>query len=60
MDLETQVSRWEKKVKFFVESDYEYRFYLYDYLNDMDGRQILYECLKLFPFSGWLAYNPPY
>lgn len=48
MDLEAQVSRWEKTVKYFVESDYSNRFYLYDYLNDMDGRRILSECLALF------------
>jgi len=48
MDLEAQVSRWEKTVKYFVESDDANRFYLYDYLNDMDGRRILGECITLF------------
>lgn len=48
MDLEDQVSRWEKTVKYFVESEFSDRFYLYDYLNDMDGRRILKECLALF------------
>ena len=48
MDLEAQVSRWEKLIDYFIESDYQYRFYYYDYLNDMDGRRILNECLALF------------
>ena len=52
MDLEAQVSRWEKNVKYFVESDYPNRFYLYDYLKDMDGRRILNECLALFTKNG--------
>ncbi len=52
------ISDWEERVNFYIESKYEGRFYIYDYLNDMDLRNEIEEYLdklrkgksKLIPF----------
>jgi hypothetical protein len=51
MNLDAQVCRWEKYVESLLGQKSSYSSYFYDFLNDMDSRRILSECLSLFPIE---------